>query len=86
MDDNKITIIEGPPPVFEKLPEVWISGIAEGARHSDVLMTRVRAFNGQKLIDRCKNAWGLGESVYLEYRTMEGLTDNRLSSKETERR
>jgi len=30
MEDNKITIIEGPPPVFEPARDGWALGLCEG--------------------------------------------------------
>lgn len=71
--EEKITIIEGPPPTFEEIPELWVHGLAEGAMQSDMVMTRLRTFNGPVLIDRCNRAWNNHQEIQLEYRTMDGL-------------
>jgi hypothetical protein len=71
--EEKITIIEGPPPTFEAIPDLWVHGLVEGAMQSDMVMTRLRTFNGEDLVDRCNRAWARQRDIQLEYRTMEGL-------------
>jgi hypothetical protein len=70
---EKITIIEGPPPTFEQIPELWVHGLSDGAIQSDMVMTRLRTFNGPTLLDRCNRAWQNHQDIQLEYRTMDGL-------------
>lgn len=73
MDDDKITIIEGPPPTFESIREAWALGLNESPYLSDVAITRLRTFNGASLIERCHRAWRKQGTIHLEYRDMDGL-------------
>ncbi len=71
--EEKITIIEGPPPTFEQIPELWVHGLSEGAMQSEMVMTRLRTFNGPSLVERCYRAWNNQRNIQLEYRTSDGL-------------
>lgn len=71
--DEKITIIEGPSPTFEQIPELWVHGLSEGAIQSEMVMTRLRTFNGPSLVERCSRAWRNQREIQLEYRTPDGL-------------
>lgn len=71
--DDKITIIEGPTPTFESIPELWVHGLSEGIMQSEMVLTRLRTFNGPALVERCHKAWRNQQPIYLEYRTSEGL-------------
>lgn len=71
--EEKITIIEGPTPTFEPIPELWVHGLSEGAIQSEMVMTRLRTFNGPSLVERCNRAWSNLRDIHLEYRTHEGL-------------
>jgi len=71
--EEKITIIEGPPPTFEQIPELWVHGLSEGAMQSEMVMTRLRTFNGPSLVERCYRAWHNKRDIQLEYRTPDGL-------------
>jgi len=71
--DDKITIIEGPPPTFESIPELWVHGLSEGMMQSEMVLTRLRTFNGPALVERCHKAWRNQKDIQLEYRTSEGL-------------
>lgn len=73
MDDNKITIIEGPPPVFEAVQDGWALGLNEGPLRSIPAVTRLRTFNGQQLVERCYRAWHHGGPIHLQYRDEIGL-------------
>ena len=72
--DNKITIIEGPPPTFEAIQDGWALGLNEGPFLYDLALTRLRTFNGNSLVERCHRAWHRGMTMYLEYRSEVGLT------------
>ncbi len=72
--DDKITIIEGPSPTFELIPDIWVHGLVEGSLQAEVVATRLRTFNGEELVERCQRAWEKALTIYLEYRTQEGLT------------
>ena len=71
--EEKITIIEGPTPTFEQIPELWVHGLSESAMQSEMVMTRLRTFNGPSLVERCNRAWRNQRDIQLEYRTSEGL-------------
>ena len=71
--DEKITIIEGPPPTFEAIPDLWVHGLTEGMNQTDMVVTHLRTFNGPSLVERCNRAWSELKNINLEYRTMEGL-------------
>ncbi len=71
--DEKITIIEGPPPTFETVNDGWALGINESPYLFDVALTRLRTFNGPALVERCHRAWRNQNPIYLEYRSPDGL-------------
>ena len=71
--DEKITIIEGPPPTFEEVNESWVLGLNESPILADIALTRLRTFNGPALVERCHRAWRNQETINLEFRTSEGL-------------
>jgi len=72
---EKITIIEGPTPEFREVNGLWIQGVTESPQQFDTYFTELRAFDGAALVDRCREAWGKGEMISLEYRADSGLTD-----------
>ncbi len=74
IENEKITIIEGPPPQFEPPREAWPQSLSEGPTMRKVAMTRLRTFNGPALVQRCWRAWDKGELIQLEYRDDDGLT------------
>jgi hypothetical protein len=71
--EDKITIIEGPPPTFEEVTDGWALGLSEGTRIGDIAVTRLRTFNGPALVERCYRAWRNQQTINLEYRTSDGL-------------
>src|SRR5512143_304243 len=71
--DEKITIIEGPPPVFEPVQDGWALGLNESPALSVTLMTRLRTFNGPALVERCYRQWRARQSINLHYRNDIGL-------------
>jgi len=73
--DDKITIIEGPPPTFEAIGEAWALGLNESPSLYNVVMTRLRTYNGPGLVERCYRAWHKQDSINLEYRSSDGLTN-----------
>ena len=73
MMEDKITIIEGPPPTFEAIPDLWVHGLTEGLTQTEMVFTRLRTFNGPALVERCHRAWRNHRDIQLEYRTMDGL-------------
>jgi hypothetical protein len=73
--DDKITIIEGPTPTFEEISDGWALGLNEGPVLYDLMMTRVRTFNGPALVERCHRAWNDRSSIFLHYRNELGMEE-----------
>lgn len=71
--DNKITIIEGPPPVFEPVQDGWALGLNEGPNLLVTAITKLRTFNGPELVERCYRAWNSQSPIHLQYRNEMGL-------------
>ena len=71
--EEKITIIEGPPPTFEAVNDGWALGLNESNLLTNVAMTRLRTFNGPGLLERCHRAWRHQSTIHLEYRGVDGL-------------
>ena len=71
--DEKITIIEGPPPIFEHVNDGWAMGLNESPHLSVPALTRLRTFNGHALVERCYNAWHNKNTIHLHYRNEMGL-------------
>ena len=71
--DDKITIIEGPPPTFEMIDDGWVLGLNESPNLANIALTRLRTFNGPGLVERCHRAWRHHRTINLEYREPDGL-------------
>ena len=71
--EDKITIIEGPPPIFEDIHEGWPLGLNESPSLHKLAMTRLRTFNGPSLVERCYRAWSGRHTIHLEFRAADGL-------------
>ncbi len=78
--DNKITIIEGPTPVFDSVEtdfimgiNGWTAGLSEGPYLYDTARTTLRTFNGEVLLERCHKAWARKTTMFLEYRDPIGM-------------
>jgi hypothetical protein len=71
--DDKITIIEGPPPVFEQVQDGWAMSLNEGPSLAVTALTRLRTFNGPALVERCYRAWHNKTPIHLHYRNDLGL-------------
>jgi hypothetical protein len=71
--DDKITIIEGPPPVFEAVNDGWALGLNEGSRLLVPALTRLRTFNGPALVERCYRAWHNRLPIHLHYQNDMGV-------------
>jgi len=71
--EEKITIIEGPPPTFEAVNDGWVLGLNESRTLGEVAVTRLRTFNGPALVERCHRAWRNKQQIHLEFRTEDGF-------------
>ncbi len=74
--DDKITIIEGPPPTFESTNEGWTFGLHDSPNLANIAITRLRTFNGLALLERCHRAWHHQQPMHLEFRAPDGLILN----------
>jgi hypothetical protein len=73
--DDKITIIEGPPPVFEPIEDGWALGLNEGPYLYGLALTRLRTFNGPALVERCHRVWTNQSTIHLHYRNDMGMEE-----------
>jgi hypothetical protein len=73
--DDKITIIEGPPPEFESVDDGWALGLNESPALYSMALTRLRTFNGPALVERCHRMWSKNEPIFLHYRNPMGLEE-----------
>ena len=73
--EDKITIIEGPPPVFEPVQDGWALSLQEGPILPITLLTRLRTFNGPALVERCYRRWHANLAIHLLYRNDMGLEE-----------
>lgn len=71
--DDKITIIEGPPPTFDLVSDGWAMGLNESPSLAGIAVTRLRTYNGPALVERCYRAWHEGQTMFLEFRSPDGL-------------
>lgn len=71
--DEKITIIDGPPPIFEQVSDAWAMGLNESPVVLVPAMTRLRTMNGHALVERCHRAWSHHGNIQLHYRNDMGL-------------
>jgi len=71
---EKITIVEGPTPVFEHPIETWSTSLTEGPLLPRVALTRLRTLNGPSMVERCWKAWHDNRPMHLEYRDEMGMT------------
>jgi|WetSurMetagenome_2_1015567.scaffolds.fasta_scaffold144136_2 hypothetical protein len=69
---QKITIIEGPPPIFEDPGAAWPASLGDSLRPYRSALTRMRTFNGPALVERCYHAWKKREPIVLEFRAPDG--------------
>lgn len=73
--EDKITIIEGPTPVFEDTNDGWAIGLNESPILYDTIFTQVRTYNGPALVERCHRAWKKQASIFLHYKNEDGLEE-----------
>ena len=71
--DDRITIIEGPTPVFEPVQDGWALGLNETRAFSITALTRLRTFNGPALVERCYRRWKQLQAINLHCRDEVGL-------------
>jgi hypothetical protein len=74
--EDKITIIEGPPPVFEPVQDGWALSVGEGPHLPLTVLTRLRTLNGPALVERCYRRWRSQAHIHLHYRNDLGLEEH----------
>jgi hypothetical protein len=77
-EPEKITIVEGPPPIFEPASDQWIYALNEGPELRHTVRCILRTMNGPGLVERCRTAWGEKRDVFLEYRQSDGMRKDAL--------
>ena len=73
--ENKITIIEGPTPIFEDIADGWALGLNDSPLLYDTIFTQVRTLNGPALVERCHKAWKKKSSIYLHFKNKMGIEE-----------
>ena len=68
-----ITIVEGPPPQFNRVEDSWAYSLVETTWISFVSQCQVRSLNGRALLERCQRAWASQRAIRLDFPTMSGL-------------
>lgn len=68
-----ITIVEGPPPEFQLVRELWPFSLWEGRLPQAVGYVQMRTFSGPSMIERCTRAWDQSRPVMLDFPQMDGL-------------
>ena len=67
-----ITIVEGPVPEFTPAPAEWPWSLQEGPQDIVCAVCKLRTFDGQALVERCRAAWREDRPVLLDYPDGEG--------------
>jgi hypothetical protein len=73
IEPETITIVEGPPPEFQPVPDLWPLSIYEDREPYQSAVCQMRTFSGPKLAKRCQDAWREGRSARLDFPTGEGV-------------
>ena len=68
-----ITIVEGPPPDFKQVPDLWPLSIREDLQPSLPAYIQMRTFSGPKMLERCQRAWNQERPVKLDFPDETGL-------------
>ncbi len=71
--NEQITIIDGPPPVFEHVDDAWAMGLNESPHVLVPALTWLRTMNGNALVERCHRAWREHGHIHLHYKNDMGL-------------
>lgn len=67
MEPELITILEGPTPDFRRDIQLWNWGIAQTSETTDILWCELRTANGERIRQRCRQAWREGRKVQLDF-------------------
>ncbi len=68
-----ITIVEGPPPEFQPVPDLWPLSVEEGPQPFMPAMCQMRTFNGPRMLERCQRAWNEDRPVKLDFPDPSGV-------------
>lgn len=67
VEPELITIVEGPAPEFQPIPELWPLSVREDSHPMPVVVCQMRTFNGPKMVARCQRAWKEDRPVKLDF-------------------
>jgi len=67
IEPELITIVEGPPPEFRAMPDIWPLSVYEARAPRETALVQMRTFNGPRLVERCQRAWVESRPVKLDY-------------------
>jgi hypothetical protein len=73
IEPETITLVEGPPPEFKQVPDVWPLSILEQPQLFSPAYVQMRTFNGPKMLERCQRAWREDRPVQLDFPDGTGL-------------
>ena len=66
-EPETITIVEGPPPEFQPVPDLWPLSVYEDRKPYRSAVCQMRTFSGPKLLERCQRAWEQDRPVRLDF-------------------
>jgi len=72
-EPETITIVEGPPPEFQPVPDSWPLSVYEDRKPYQSAVCQMRTFSGPKLLERCQRAWEQDRPVKLDFPDGAGL-------------
>lgn len=67
IEPETITIVEGPPPEFQPVPDLWPLSVYEDREPYQSAVCQMRTFNGPKMLERCQRAWSEDRPVKLDF-------------------
>lgn len=73
IEPETITLVEGPPPEFRQVPDLWPLSILEAPQLSLPAYVQMRTFSGPKMLGRCQRAWREDRPVKLDFADETGL-------------
>jgi len=73
IEPELITIVEGPPPEFQLVRDLWPFSLWEGNAPQAVGYVQMRTFSGPSMMERCTRAWDQARPVMLDFPQMDGL-------------
>lgn len=78
VEPEKITIVSGPAPFFRFENNSVFYSIFDTPTDFYMQQCTLRTMDGNSLVSRCRNAWGDGKEIYLEYSDIFGMVTHEL--------